>query len=103
MKLAAAKHLGSQARWLELQKILNSQGGRCAYSGRRLELGENASIEHVEPKSKNAARRRDITNLKFVDRHINVAKASLSLGDFLKMCKEVLTHFGWEVVKDERR
>jgi hypothetical protein len=103
LRMAARKHLGSSRRWPELLELVERQGGKCAYSGRELRLGVNASIEHVEPQSKNRARARDITNIKIVDKDVNFSKGALSLGAFLVMCKEVLLHFGWEVTKDDSR
>jgi 5-methylcytosine-specific restriction endonuclease McrA len=99
----AKNHLGSRDRAAELINLLEAQGYRCAYSGRLIDIGENASVEHVVPVSRDRKRKTDITNIKFVDQRINQMKQGLPLSEFLGTCKEVLRFFGYEVIRDESK
>ena len=101
IKTMAQKHLGAKERFEELEKLLNEQGHKCAYSGRPLEIGINASIEHVAPKSKHPLKAKDLDNLKWVDLSINKMKHELSLPEFLQTCKEILMFFGYQVRSSE--
>lgn len=97
----AGRHLKDPNQGPELKKLLERQRYRCAYSGRPIDIGNNASVEHVEPSSKAKDRANDITNLRFVDMRINQMKHSMPLPELIECCKSVLTHFGYEVVKDD--
>lgn len=99
MKRAAHRHLGSAKRWKELDALLIQQLGRCAYTGRPIVLGVNASIEHVEPISRSPGRASDIANLRWVEKEVNLAKRSMTLKEFLDMCKYVLKNFGYVVTR----
>jgi hypothetical protein len=99
-KLAARRNLGNQDHWQRLRDALLEQQGKCAYTGRSLTIGANASLEHIEPVSRSTNRATDVKNIKWVATEVNMAKGSRTLSEFLSMCKEVLTHFGYEVKKD---
>ena len=102
-KFLASKHLGSAKRWIELKEALARQNNRCAYSGKEIDIGMNASVEHVQSQSKHEKRRRDITNIKWVDVRVNKSKQDMSLHDYLMLCKSVLTNFGYEIVRDDSK
>lgn len=93
----ARQHLGIASRWRELADILLQQSHRCAYSGKHLTLGENASIEHVAPVSRNAHRKTDIRNLVWVDIDVNHMKYNMTIAEFLSACRGVLETFGYRV------
>ena len=102
-KRFAREHLSDASRWQELRDLLLRQKHRCAYTGIPIDIGSHASIEHVEPVSKNARRATDITNLKWVHREVNSMKRDMGLHEFIMMCKSVLSYFGYEVGRDESR
>lgn len=102
-KLSARRNIGDASRWPELEALLLSQQSRCAYSGRELVIGKNASVEHVTPISKSKSRAVDIANIKWIDSQVNMAKGTLSLHEFILLCKEMLTFFGYEIRKEDAR
>lgn len=83
LKQLARRHLGSQSRWHELHQKLAEQNFRCPYTGEFLELGRNASIDHILPSSKYPERRTDITNVEWVTRTANAAKGEMTKEAFL--------------------
>lgn len=102
-KLSASRNIGDASRWRELEALLLSQQSRCAYSGRELVIGKNASVEHIQPISKSKNRAVDIENIKWIDSQVNMAKGQLSLHDFIILCKDILMFFGYEVKKEDSR
>ena len=87
MKAAASSHLKSVDKWKLLLLLLEDQDGLCAYTGEPLILGENASLDHIVPRSRGGSN--DIDNLQWVTRTVNWAKSNLSHEAFLGMCKAV--------------
>ena len=102
LKRTATRHLGGARYWPELEALLLQQRNRCAYTGREIILGVNASLEHVEPVSKAPHRARSTSNFRWVVQEVNLAKHSLSMGDFITMCKDVLKHLGWVVTRSKK-
>lgn len=92
LKKHAKHHLGHRARWKELAELFVQQGGRCAYTGVKLKMGVNASVDHVVARSVAPEREHDITNLKWVHVDVNKAKGALSLEEYVKQCERVLRH-----------
>lgn len=102
-KFASRRHFGSASKWRELKSLFYKQEERCCYSGRRLDIGRNASIEHVEPVSKHERGRADLRNIRWVETQINTMKGQQSLHEFLLSCKDVLRFFGYEVNKQDEK
>ena len=98
-KLVALRTFGDSKRWEELRDLLISQAFSCAYTKRKLTIGKNASIEHIQPKSRFAKRAGDIKNLRWIDIEVNLMKRNLTMHEFLMFCKQVLSNFGYEVLK----
>lgn len=84
--------LGSKKRWEEIGLLFESQGGRCAYTGDQIVLGEWASLDHIVPSSKNGSN--DISNLQWVTFEINAAKSNMSHAEFVEMCCKVAALHG---------
>jgi len=57
---------------VELLALLDKQNRRCPYSGRLLLIGDNASIDHKIPLDRGGTN--DLTNLQWVDYHVNIMK-----------------------------
>jgi len=87
LKRFSKKYLGRSTRWEEIEKMFNSQNGKCYYSGITLVIGDNASIDHRVPRSKDG--KNEISNLNFVDWRVNVMKRSLLEEDFIYICKKI--------------
>jgi CRISPR/Cas system Type II protein with McrA/HNH and RuvC-like nuclease domain len=73
----------------DLLSLVERQGMRCAYSGRALSP-ETASIDHIIPVSRGGSLA--IDNLAVVDGQVNAAKGTLSLDEFVQMCRDVTAH-----------
>jgi len=96
LKRAAWRHLGSGERWKELNDLYIQQMGLCAYSGTPIELGKDASVEHVVPLSRSPGGNH-IENLRWVNTEVNLSKRSMTLEEFIRLCKAVLRNFGYKV------
>lgn len=84
LKQVARRHLGSLSRWPELQQKLISQNSRCPYTGALLELGRNASVDHIFPTSKYPELRTEISNIEWVCMAANAAKGDMTKETFLE-------------------
>jgi len=73
----------------EIMKLLERQQFRCALSGREL-TPATASLDHIVPLAKGGSH--TIDNLWVVDQQINIAKGTLPLDEFLRVCAEVIRH-----------
>jgi hypothetical protein len=71
--------------------LLHRQQFRCAYSGEPL-TPENVSADHRQPVSRGGSH--DIENLALVTLAVNASKGSLSLDEFVSMCRKVTAVFG---------
>ena len=96
MKRAAWRHLGSGERWGELDSLFIGQMGLCAYTGEPLELGKDASIEHVVPLSRSPGGNH-IDNLRWVSTKVNLSKRDCTLEEYIRLCKAVLKNFGYKI------
>ena len=80
---------GSRRIWLGIKELLQAQNYRCAYTGKELIIGENASLDHVIPKSKGGSN--SISNLQWVDLQINVMKNNMSHQEFISTIQLILS------------
>lgn len=99
LKHAALRHLGSTKRWGELRALLRHQEFRCAYSGKYIDLGSGASVEHIRPTSSFPEEKHLISNIVWVDVDVNKAKQALSHDKFLDLCVSVVRHHGFTCYK----
>ena len=74
----------------DIKDLFYAQDGKCYLTGKSLVLGVNASLDHLEPRSKRDDLVNNIHNLRWCDKDVNRIKRDLSYEDFIKMCKEVL-------------
>lgn len=80
-----------------LKSLFVNQQGRCALTGVPLEVGDNASIDHVQHRSNGGGN--EPNNLRFTTIAVNVARQTMPDADFIAMCRSVLEHAGFEVTK----
>lgn len=71
----------------EIYAMLKRQSFRCAYSGREL-TPETASIDHRQPISRGGSN--ELPNLAVVHVDVNAAKASMTVEEFVQLCREVV-------------
>jgi 5-methylcytosine-specific restriction endonuclease McrA len=72
----------------------------CYLTGRSLKLNDNNgfAFDHIIPVSKGGTN--ELENLGITHPDANSAKSALSLEDFIQLCKEVLEHNGYNVIKN---
>lgn len=101
LRQLSRRNLGDGSRWAELKDLLDRQQHRCAYTGKRIAIGKNASIDHIFPTSRYPDRATDINNIRFVDGNVNRIKSNLSLIEFIALAITILNQFGYEVRHDD--
>lgn len=84
-KARARDCAGSTSQWQALRLLLIAQGFCCAYSGKRLELGPDATIDHKVPRSRGGSN--DISNLQWVSRRVNSMKTDFTHEEFIAACR----------------
>ena len=73
----------------EVMDLIKHQAFRCAISGRDL-TPETASLDHIVPLG--AGGEHSLANVWAVDHQVNTAKGTLSLEDFMSICRDVAAH-----------
>lgn len=84
-KHTSVKRLGKVVYWADLKSLFESQKEICPYTGLKMKLGKNATLDHIIPSSNNGSN--DISNLQWVCSSINIMKWNLSEDDFLNLVK----------------
>lgn len=85
LKKTSQRIFGTSDKWLDLYEILEKQNFICPYSGRRLRIGINASVDHIIPKSMKGPN--SLSNLQWVDLEINRMKRGHTPIGFLSVIK----------------
>lgn len=62
------------------------------YSGRRLVPGQNASLDHLVPRSRGGTD--TLENLQWVDLKVNLMKTDLMHDEFLALCAQICATHG---------
>ena len=88
----ARKHLGSTKYWEDLDELFKKQDGKCAISGIPLQIGVNASIDHIKPLSKHPETKNQLTNLQWVESNINRMKSDMEFENFINLISIILKH-----------
>jgi 5-methylcytosine-specific restriction endonuclease McrA len=78
---------GSGGKWEALRNLLVAQGFRCAYSGKLLVLGPDATIDHKIPRSRGGTN--EISNLQWVSRRVNNMKTDFTHEEFVRACEVI--------------
>jgi 5-methylcytosine-specific restriction endonuclease McrA len=91
----AAWRFGLRGRgsWKKLKDLLEAQNYTCPYSGRKLIIGMNASVDHKLPRSKYPGLVGSIGNCEWVDEDVNRAKRAMTPAEFIALCKSVADRF----------
>ena len=90
LKDIAGKNLKNVSRWLEIQALFESQNRRCSYSGKKLTLGFDASLDHIIPRASGGSD--DVHNLQWVHIGVQIAKFDYSETEFLEIIKSIAIH-----------
>lgn len=92
LKVMAKNNLNNRMHHSTLYEKLVEQDFKCYLSGRELILGDNASLDHVIARSKDKSLCLDLSNIKWIDKHVNRVKTDLSVDELLILCKEIIKH-----------
>lgn len=84
--------LGSRKLWRVLAEKLEGQNYRCAYTGDKLILGLNDSIDHILPASRYPQYKTDPANVEWVTREVNEMKRDRTPEEFLGLIQTILRH-----------
>lgn len=77
-----------------LKSILEAQGYKCAYTGRDLVCGVNASIEHKIPVAKRPDLKSDLKNIEWLDVTVNRMKTDMTRDEFIETCALIAERAG---------
>lgn len=89
-KFTAKVHLKTSKRHDDLRQLFVKQNGICPYSGIKLKLGVDASIDHRVPKSRGGSE--ELDNLQWTHINVNLMKQSMTEDEFLAMVRTVFNH-----------
>ena len=70
-------------------EMIERQEYRCALSGRKL-TPETASLDHVTPLARGGLH--DVSNLWVLDHQVNTAKGTMTVEEFVALCRDVTAH-----------
>ena len=73
----------------DIISLIRKQAYLCALSGRSLSP-ETASMDHIEPLARGGEH--SLQNVWIVDQHVNAAKGTMTVDEFVAMCREVVAH-----------
>lgn len=71
----------------QILALIERQGFRCALSGRAL-IPETVSLDHILPVSRGGEHA--LSNIWAVDHQVNSAKGTLTVEEFVSLCREVV-------------
>jgi len=77
-----------------LKAILEKQNYLCAYTGKKLVPGVNASVDHIQCKAKHPELVGDTNNIAWVDFQINRMKNDMDRDEFLETCAVIAERAG---------
>ena len=81
---------GTKAFAEMLLEIFEKQERQCPYTGEHLSIGDNASLDHVKPKSRFPELIDEPSNLQWVTKRANTAKQDMTHEEFISFCKTVV-------------
>lgn len=70
----------------QLEGLWNAQGGRCALTGRTLDI-HSAQLDHKHPLSRGGSA--ELSNLRWLCKEANYAKHNLTDEEFFRLCSDV--------------
>lgn len=74
-----------------LRVLLENQGYKCFYTDKLLIIGDNASLDHIVPTSRNG--KYSLENVRWVDFGINSMKTNMTHEEFIETCRVISEKF----------
>ena len=94
LKNISYKNFGVQDYWQDLKLLFEKQKEICPYTGIKLSIGVNASLDHIVPKT--CGGKNELPNMQWVyfgkDFDINMMKRNFSHENFIKAIKIIYEH-----------
>lgn len=75
----------------KLERLYTDQDGRCFYTGAKLKLGVNTSLDHQRPRTRNGSH--NVRNFRWVSVIINRMKQNLTHKEFVETCRLISYKF----------
>ena len=72
-----------------IMQLIEQQSFRCALSGKTL-TPETASLDHILPLARGG--KHELSNLWAVDHQVNSAKGTMTVDEFVSMCRDIASH-----------
>ena len=72
-----------------IMELIERQNFHCALSNRKL-TPETASLDHIVPLSRGGTH--DLSNLWVLEHLVNTAKGTMTVEEFVAMCRDVAIH-----------
>lgn len=86
-KKIANERLGRYKDWEILKEKFETQNGKCAYTGVEMDLGKNASLDHIKPVSRYPELANDVNNVQWVLTEVNFMKRNFEHERFIEIAK----------------
>lgn len=91
-KKVARNRLGNQKHWQVLKQKLEAQNYSCAYTGEKITLGVNDSLDHIKPVYHFPELKNDADNVEWVTRIINTFKRDKTPEQFLEFMQHIIQY-----------
>jgi len=85
LKYTSLKYFKTNKKWIDLLSLFEKQKGICPYTGYKLIIGVNCSLDHIISRSKGGLN--DFSNLQWVLKTVNSMKGNLEHNEFLELCR----------------
>jgi hypothetical protein len=89
---------GTRKHWALLKKKLIEQEHRYPYSGDKIILGRNDSLDHILPRSRYPGLSRNVDNTQWVTKQVNHAKNNLLAQEFIALALRIAKHASLKTV-----
>lgn len=89
LKRTARNNLGSETFAHFLLEKLEEQKWICPYTGDKLVLGENDSVDHIHPQKRFPDQATDLNNIEWISRRVNMMKQDLLPDEFLDLIAKI--------------
>jgi hypothetical protein len=92
LKRSSQKHFGSDKFTDFLLDKLKSQEWICPYTGDKLVLGDNDSVDHIHPQKRFPDQATDLNNIEWISRRVNMMKQDLLPDEFLDLIAKIYNY-----------
>lgn len=90
----------TQFTYKEALEHLGGTKTKCYLTGRPIDIEKDEyCLDHIIPVSRGGSN--ELSNMAITIPSANISKADLTLEEYLKLCKEVLEHFGYTVIDNQ--